>query len=224
MRYHLCPLNYRETIDYIQYRISIAAQKSGLKFDRAAYRPIYKYSRGIPRLINVTLLTAVGLGRYEITGNIARASVKELKSRGAGRRIAWPDGRTLAAISTAAGVLLAAAIFNQPLQRGIYALIGRSADGPRLAATAANPISNTTGKMLPGFADTDLNPGVDSAAGPDTASDPLNPVAGQADQHGISDSQPITDLNPTVPPQGGSPETLPSTIAKACQIACGSDL
>ncbi len=46
LRYHLIPLNFKETVEYIQYRINIAARKAGLKFDRSAFRQIYKYSGG----------------------------------------------------------------------------------------------------------------------------------------------------------------------------------
>ena len=90
LKYHLTPLTYKETAEYIQYRIKIAAQGTGIKFDRSALRQIYKYSRGIPRVINIacdrTLLTAFGLNRHKITANIARASIRELSSRAAAKR------------------------------------------------------------------------------------------------------------------------------------------
>ena len=40
LRYYLTPLNFKETVEYIQYRINIAARKAGLKFDRSAFRQI----------------------------------------------------------------------------------------------------------------------------------------------------------------------------------------
>ena len=87
LRYHLTPLNFKETVEYIKFRINIAARKAGIKFDRSAFSQIYKYSGGIPRVINIAcdraLLTAFGLSQHKITGSIARASIKELKSRGA---------------------------------------------------------------------------------------------------------------------------------------------
>ena len=90
LRYHLTPLNYKETVEYIKYRINIAARKAGIKFDRSAYRQIYRYSGGIPRVINIScdrsLLTAFGLSQRKISGSIARTSIKELKSRGAKKK------------------------------------------------------------------------------------------------------------------------------------------
>ena len=93
----LIPLNYREVKEYIQHRISIASRKQGIKFARAAYRYIYKYSRGIPRSINIVcgraLLTAFGLDQQRITGKIIRTSIKELAGRGDMKRYGLWDGK-----------------------------------------------------------------------------------------------------------------------------------
>ena len=93
----LIPLNYREVKEYIQHRINIASRKQGIKFARAAYRYIYKYSRGIPRSINIVcgraLLTAFGLDQQRITGKIIRTSIKELAGRGDMKRYGLWDGK-----------------------------------------------------------------------------------------------------------------------------------
>ena len=93
----LIPLNYREVKEYIQHRINIASRKQGIKFARAAYRYIYKYSRGIPRSINIVcgraLLTAFGLDQQRITGKIIRTSIKELAGRGDMKRYGLRDGK-----------------------------------------------------------------------------------------------------------------------------------
>ena len=94
---HLSPLSYRETKEYIQYRIRVASQKAEVKFTRGAYRAIYRYSRGVPRLINIacdrTLLTAFGLNRKKITAAVAKASIRELAGRGDVRRMSFRQGR-----------------------------------------------------------------------------------------------------------------------------------
>ncbi len=93
----LIPLTYREVKEYIQHRINIASQKQGIKFTRTAYHHIYKYSRGIPRSINIVcgraLLTAFGLDRQRITGKIIRTSIKELAGRGDMKRYGLHDGK-----------------------------------------------------------------------------------------------------------------------------------
>ncbi|MEJ2656705.1 MAG: AAA family ATPase, partial [Desulfobacterales bacterium] len=81
----LVPLNFKEVRQYIQHRIHIASEKTSIRFDPAAYRFIYKYSRGIPRLINIVcdraLLTAFGLDQQKITGDIVRTAIRELTGR-----------------------------------------------------------------------------------------------------------------------------------------------
>ncbi len=88
---HLVPLNLKETREYIEHRIRIASRKPGLKFTRDAYKAVYHYSRGFPRLINIlcdrVLLTAFSLEQHKITGSIVKLAIKEL----AGRR-GWNAG------------------------------------------------------------------------------------------------------------------------------------
>jgi len=81
----LIPLSFKDVRNYIQHRINVASGRPGIQFADAAYRSIYNYSQGIPRLINIVcdraLLTAFGLDQKEITQKIVRASIKELTDR-----------------------------------------------------------------------------------------------------------------------------------------------
>jgi len=81
----LMPLSFKDVQNYIQHRIHVASGKPGIQFADAAYRSIYNYSQGIPRLINIVcdraLLTAFGLDQKEITQKIVRESIKELTGR-----------------------------------------------------------------------------------------------------------------------------------------------
>ncbi|MEJ2284109.1 MAG: AAA family ATPase, partial [Desulfobacterales bacterium] len=123
LRYHLTPLNFKETAEYIKYRINIAARKAGIRFDRSAVKQIYKYSGGIPRVINIacdrTLLTAFGLSQHKISGSIARASIKELKSRGAKRRQEWIYGNKAIIFFAALALILIGISFRQSLKNWI---------------------------------------------------------------------------------------------------------
>jgi len=78
----LIPLSFKDVRNYIQHRINVASGRPGIQFADAAYRSIYNYSQGIPRLINIVcdraLLTAFGLDQKEITQKIVQASIKEL--------------------------------------------------------------------------------------------------------------------------------------------------
>ena len=86
LRCQLVPLSHKEVREYIQHRINIASRKTGIQFAGAAYRSIYHYSRGIPRLINIVcdraLLTAFVLDQQIISGKIAMAAIRELGVKG----------------------------------------------------------------------------------------------------------------------------------------------
>jgi len=121
LRYHLTPLSFQETVEYIKYRINIAARKAGVKIDRAAFRRIYRYSRGIPRVINIAcdraLLTAFGLNQHKITGNTAQVSIQELSTRGAVKRYDFAANRKNLAVIAVLVIIGVAAIFHRPLRR-----------------------------------------------------------------------------------------------------------
>ncbi len=125
LSYQLSPLTFNECKEYIQYRINIAAQKSAIKFDRAAYRHIFKYSKGIPRLINIicdrSLLTAFVMNQFKISAQIAKASVNELANRGQTKSYGITTGKwALIGISFLSIVFLVAAFF-QPIREAITA-------------------------------------------------------------------------------------------------------
>jgi len=125
---HLSPLSYRETREYIQYRIRVASQKPDVKFTRGAYRAFYRYSRGVPRLINIAcdraLLTAFGLNRKKVTAAVAKASVRELAGRGDVRRMSLGQGRR---VPLSFGLMLGLSVAVLYLA-AIFLIIHRSVD------------------------------------------------------------------------------------------------
>ena len=143
LSYRLSPLTFNECKEYIQYRINMAAQKSAIKFDRSAYRQIFKYSKGIPRLINIvcdrSLLTAFVLNQFKISASIAKASVKELATRGQVKSSGITTGKwALVGISMLSIVFLVV-VFYQPIRDTIMATITGPDDleTPVVAQTAA---------------------------------------------------------------------------------------
>jgi general secretion pathway protein A len=82
---HLIPLSASETREYIRHRIHIASRKPGLEFTAGAYRSIFKYTGGVPRLINIVcdraLLTAFSLGKHLISNSIVRRALRELDGK-----------------------------------------------------------------------------------------------------------------------------------------------
>lgn len=82
-RYHLGPLNGRETANYIQHRLGVVGGAGKVSFTPAALRAVHRFSKGIPRLINLVcdraLLAGFVTGRREISGKVIRRAAKELE-------------------------------------------------------------------------------------------------------------------------------------------------
>ena len=80
--WELLALNRDETRGYIQHRINVALGKGRVQFARSAVELIYKYSHGIPRMINVladrSLLIAYTMNTKKITPKIVRTAVKDV--------------------------------------------------------------------------------------------------------------------------------------------------
>jgi general secretion pathway protein A len=170
LRYQLSELTRSETQEYIQYRLNVAAQRKGIHFERAAGYHIYKYSRGVPRLINIAcdraLLTAFGLNQHRITGAITRSAIAELNGRGRNRSVALMDARKALGIFAALSLVAFAVLFYKPI-------ISRVSQ-PALESTQAGmAVQQPELQTLP-----EVNPPLETApapANPEAASPPPPP-------------------------------------------------
>jgi len=119
LRYQLSELSRSETREYIQYRLNVASQRKGIHFERSAGNHIYKYSKGVPRLINIAcdraLLTAFGLNQHRITGAIAKSAIAELNGRGRYRSVALMDARKALGIFAVLSLVAFAVLFHKPI-------------------------------------------------------------------------------------------------------------
>ena len=59
LRFHIGPLDSREMHEYINHRLSVAGRESNDLFDDSTFEIIYRYSGGVPRLINTICDTAL---------------------------------------------------------------------------------------------------------------------------------------------------------------------
>ncbi len=88
-RYHLQPLNGRETRSYIQHRLAVAGATQN-PFSRAAIRRIHRLAGGVPRLINIlcdrALLGAYATQRRVVSVRIVGRAFRELMLTTAGRQ------------------------------------------------------------------------------------------------------------------------------------------
>ncbi|MDD4280157.1 MAG: AAA family ATPase [Candidatus Sumerlaeales bacterium] len=101
VRYHIQPLTYEESIDYIKYRLQVARAKVDINFTEDALKRMYASTHGIPRKINVVcdraLLGCYAVGSYSVDGSIMNRAISEVgvdKSSGSrrhGARLNLPD-------------------------------------------------------------------------------------------------------------------------------------
>jgi general secretion pathway protein A len=83
LRYHIQPLNKRETEEYIENRLRRAGASDPHFFSPRALNKIYRYSKGIPRLINTlcdhALLIGYANDQMEIGPSVIREAKRDLK-------------------------------------------------------------------------------------------------------------------------------------------------
>jgi general secretion pathway protein A len=82
--YHLEPLSEEETVCYIRHRLEVAGGNP-LLFEEDACRAVYRYSNGVPRLINLLCDTALVYGyaeQHEQIGSVLVTDVAREKQQG----------------------------------------------------------------------------------------------------------------------------------------------
>lgn len=85
LRWHLGPLSREETAAYVQHRLRVAgAEQCKRLFTTAALELVYRYSGGVPRLINLichrALLAAYACGGHRVTDRAVKRVHRELGS------------------------------------------------------------------------------------------------------------------------------------------------
>lgn len=83
VRYHLNPLTRNEVGQYIQHRLALAGSQGAPSFTGPAVWRVYKYSQGIPRLVNAlcdkALLAGYVQGSYRINYWMVGRAIRELE-------------------------------------------------------------------------------------------------------------------------------------------------
>jgi general secretion pathway protein A len=92
VRCHLTPMSMRDTAEYIRHRLKVSGYRIPGLFSSGAVKRIYRFSRGVPRLINIVceqaLVMAWTLENSSVTPAIA-ARVIEGAGHSSGRRSIW---------------------------------------------------------------------------------------------------------------------------------------
>ncbi len=85
VRFHLTAMNRSDTDRYIHHRLSVAGRQD-IRFCSDAVKEIYRFSRGVPRLVSAAsdkaLLAAFVYQSDTINRRIARAAINDLKEAG----------------------------------------------------------------------------------------------------------------------------------------------
>ena len=83
VRYHLQPMDFEDTIHYINHRLEVAGGRGAVIFSNGALKRIYRYSRGLPRLINAAcdraLLTGYTRDTSRISLRIAATGIRDIR-------------------------------------------------------------------------------------------------------------------------------------------------
>ncbi|HJV34951.1 AAA family ATPase [Geomonas sp.] len=111
VRYHLKPMSFEDSRDYIRHRIRFAANgREPLTFSPGALKKIFAYSKGLPRLINGVcdraLLLAYTRETKLVSPSMAALSIADLRRESPSRRPA-----SLAFAASVVVAVLAVAVF-----------------------------------------------------------------------------------------------------------------
>ena len=83
LRFNLKPLNRQDTAEYIIRRLKAAGARNSDLFGDDAVKEIFRYSKGIPRLINVicdnSLMTGFVYEKHRIDRDIVREVIKDME-------------------------------------------------------------------------------------------------------------------------------------------------
>jgi general secretion pathway protein A len=85
VRYHLLPMDFDSTQNYIAHRMELAGSYRAAEFSNGALKRIFRYSGGVPRMVNIVCDRALLIGFTEetrlISGKMAAQAVSEIVGR-----------------------------------------------------------------------------------------------------------------------------------------------
>ena len=90
-RYHIPPLDFSGTSDYMATRLQIAGAKNGIGiFSKSAIKAIHYYSKGYPRVINIladnSLLLGYSKGKNQITTTMIKQCYEDMSLDGSRKK------------------------------------------------------------------------------------------------------------------------------------------
>jgi general secretion pathway protein A len=213
VRWHLQPLDRKETGEYVRHRLRVAGGAPATTiFTAGAHRLLYRYSGGVPRLINIvahrSLLAGFTKEQRTIGAAIVRQAIRELRRdderpRAAHAPLVWP---AIGASVVAGFVALAAALAVVPV---------RERASPPPTATATPLAGSRAARVLPLLitpAPVATRPAMDDPTPASTATIALVTTT----------ARPTVSPSPTVKPQpSGSPIVTSGNVEVHSALASG---
>ena len=200
LRCHLIPLTTSEMREYIRHRIHIASRKPGLAFTAGAYRSIFKYSNGVPRLINIvcdrTLLTAFAMGKHRITQAIVRRAIRELdgKRKRYGKPLFFREkliiGLLVVLVILLAGLVVGQMMLNRTRRMAVAPVVHHKIETP-VVDSASDPAPAAAGETNPEAAAPSPEPEPSSAKPVSAPAEPPDESTASVDP---APSTPVRDL------------------------------
>jgi general secretion pathway protein A len=132
-------MDFQDTVDYINHRLQVAGGRNGLIFSKGALKQIYRYSQGLPRLVNAAcdraLITAYSRDERRITSRIAAAGIKDMRSHTAAsslieRLVLIPTFAMLAVLIVAAVYFKRPDFINTDIAPPLKETEGQAKKGP----------------------------------------------------------------------------------------------
>jgi general secretion pathway protein A len=98
--YHLTPMDFEDSQAYVQHRLEVAGDWRAAVFAPGSLKQVFRFSGGVPRLINILCDRALLLGYVaecrEISDRMVKAAIAEIRKEDRGavgrprrRKIAW---------------------------------------------------------------------------------------------------------------------------------------
>ncbi|MCM2357949.1 MAG: AAA family ATPase [Geobacteraceae bacterium] len=146
--YHLTPMDFEDSRAYIEHRLEVAGDWRAAVFTPRALKRVFRWSGGVPRLINIVCDRALLFGYIgesrEISARMVLSAIAEIRREGRGSA-GFPLRRALPwSLAAIAAIALFALLRSAPGKPAPFspAQAGRSISGP---AVAQLPLSGELG-------------------------------------------------------------------------------
>jgi len=161
-RYHLEPLNQGETAIYLEHRMKVAGA-AGATFSKSAIREVFRWSDGVPRIINVIADRALLAAYTKDMRDVDKSLVKKAATEVYGKRLVPRVERRLAVASALVGftlLVIGTWLALNPSGNWLSVQLGQA---PNFILDRMTPNGSSNGVLATALADRSLPRGTDAA-------------------------------------------------------------